>query len=109
MVVRACTAQKRPGRLRLCALVGSLLIVPAEAPAAQSRATGVSLTGIVRDTTGLVLPGATLELKADEVALPRSTVSAADGTFVFPDVGAGPHRLRVSFPEFESFDQPVTL
>ena len=50
-----------------------------------------------------------MELRPDEPALTRSTVTAADGTFVFPDVRIGPYRLRVSFPAFESFDQTLTF
>jgi hypothetical protein len=69
-----------------------------------------SLTGVVRDSTGLVLPGATVELRQTAGSAPaRSTVSAADGTFVFVDVPAGAYRLRISFPDFEPFDRPVTV
>src|SRR5260370_22941913 len=93
----------------LCALFSWLPIVPTGVFAAQTRAAGVSLNGIVRDSTGLVLPGATVELRPDEPAHTRSTVTAADGTFVFSDVRIGPYRLRVSFPEFESFDQGLTF
>ena len=37
------------------------------------------------------------------------TVSAADGTFVFPDVPVGLYRLRVTFPAFASFEQALTV
>src|SRR5436190_13568868 len=93
----------------LCTLFASLSIFPSEVLVAQGRATGASLSGIVRDATGLVLPGATVELGPTGATLTRSTVSAADGTFVFPDVRVGPYRLRVSLPAFEAFDQTVTV
>ena len=73
--------------------------VPTASVAAQSRVPGVALSGIVRDTTGLVLPGATVELRPAEPTLTRSTVSAADGTFEFSDVTVGPYRLLVRFPD----------
>jgi hypothetical protein len=102
-------AAKGVGHVWLCTSLALLLVVPTQVSATQGRAGGVSLAGIVRDSTGLVLPGATVELLRDEPTLRRSTVSAADGTFVFPDVMIGPCRLRVSFPEFESFDQALTV
>jgi hypothetical protein len=100
--------RKDMGSLWVFALLASLLIATQEVGAAQSHATGISLTGIVRDTTGLVLPGATVEL-ALPAAPTRSTVSAADGTFVFPDVSGGSYRLQVTFPDFQSFDQMLTV
>src|SRR5882672_5536267 len=106
---RKDAAHKGVGRISLYAALALLLVVPTKGVATQSRASGVSLAGVVRDSTGLVLPGATVELSRNEPALTRSTVSAADGTFVFPDVMSGPCRLRVSFPEFESFDQALTV
>ena len=78
--------------------------------AAQSRATSTSVTGIIQDTTGLILPGATVELKSAADATPaRSTVSADDGTFAFPDVHVGRYRLRVTFPAFASFEQILSI
>src|SRR5258708_6032991 len=103
----------KPGTLRaieLCAWLGAITIGVTGASAAQSRATTVSLAGVVRDTTGLVLPGATVELRRQGEPSPtRSTVSAADGTFVFPDVRVGAYRLWVRFPAFDPFDQTVTV
>src|SRR5258708_27487752 len=106
----ATSPSRSAASLRLCALFGALAIGVTGASAAQSRATTVSFPGTVRDTTGLVLPGATVELRRQGEPTPtRSTVSAADGTFVFPDVSVGAHRLRVSFPGFDAFDQSVTV
>src|SRR5439155_22493765 len=65
--------------------------------------------GIVRDATGLVLPGATVEIGPTGATLTRSTVSAADGTFVFQDVRVGSYHLRVTFPAFEAFDQTLAV
>ena len=56
-----------------------------------------------------MLPGATVELGLAGAALTRSTVSAADGTFVFPDVRIGSYHLRVSFPGFEPFNRTLTV
>src|SRR5471032_2676122 len=107
---RLRAAFKYADRLWFCLLLGSLLINARVVSAIQVRAIGTSLTGIVRDSTGLVLPGAIVELRAPgQPTLARSTVSAADGTFVFQDVSVGVYQLRVTFPEFESFDQTLAI
>ncbi|PYR76126.1 MAG: hypothetical protein DMF87_18870, partial [Acidobacteria bacterium] len=101
-----------PSRVRFvvfCVAILGSSIVSARGVAAQGRAPSLSVTGIVRDVTGLVLPGATVELRPDGAGFARSTISAADGTFVFPGVRPGPYRLRASFPDFESFDQTLTV
>ena len=45
-----------PAALRACATL--LLIVAAGAPAAVAQSTGGTITGVIRDGTGAVLPGA---------------------------------------------------
>jgi len=92
--------QERPRARKDWVLFGSfalLGIVPDDTQGVGNRqsraATGISLTGIVRDTTGLVLPGATVELGLP-AAPTRSTVSAADGTSSFP----GRQRWLLSAP-----------
>jgi hypothetical protein len=64
---------------------------------------------MVHDATGLVLPGATVELGPVGTPVNRSTVSGGDGTFVFPDVTVGSYHLHVSLPSFEPLDQTVTV
>src|ERR1700704_2299315 len=82
----------------LSTLFAWALLAPTAMFAKQDRPPDVSVSGEVRDTTGLVLPGATVQLESDgPPLLNRSTVSAADGTFVILDIGPGPYRLRVSF------------
>ena len=97
------------GERRLPTALAALLLFSTATFAAQGRSTGVSLSGVVRDSTGLVLPGATVDLAPVGGVLTRSTVSAADGTFVFPDLNVGAYRLHVSFPAFESLDQALTI
>src|SRR5690242_3271345 len=52
------------------------------------RAAGVLLQGTVVDPAGSVIPGATVELST-AARVVATAVSAADGTFKFPDVAPG--------------------
>ena len=77
--------------------------------AAQRAAPAGSIRGVVRDATGLVLPGATVELRLPGSTATRSAVSGADGTFDFLDVPVGTYRLVVTFPGFAPAEQRVTV
>ncbi len=70
---------------------------------AQTACHGTSLTGVVRDTTRALIPGATLTLDADQ-----SEASGSDGTFVFRCVDPGPHHLSVSAQGFTPRDLSLT-
>ena len=110
-MLRSPRPLRSDGICRLClfTLFTLLLMWPSDLFAGQGRAPGVPLNGIVRDTTGLVLPGATVELSLAGATLTRSTVSAADGTFVFLDVRVGSYHLHVTFPGFDPIDQTLTV
>src|SRR4029450_9538261 len=82
----------------LTAFFACLLLSPPDLFAGQGRGMGASLSGIVRDSTGLVLPGATVEIGPTGAPLTQSTVSAADGTFVFPDGRVGSDHRGVAVP-----------
>ncbi len=81
--------------------------VPAQAqvPApAASACSGAPLAGTVQDSTGAVIPGASVQL--DGAAGLKAT-SGSDGRFVFPCVSAGPHHVNVSAAGFASEQQQV--
>ncbi len=91
--------------------LGLALLLIAWGPllAAQRAAPAGSVRGVVRDATGLVLPGATVELRLPGSTATRSAVSGADGTFDFLDVPVGTYRLVVTFPGFAPAEQRVTV
>jgi hypothetical protein len=66
---------------------------------AQTACHGARLSGVVRDSTRALIPGATVTL--DQV---HAVTSASDGTFVFPCVDAGPHHLSAAAPDFAQRD-----
>ena len=68
--------------------------------AAQTRATGGDLGGIVRDPLAAVLPGATVTVTNLEVGLTRRVVTDASGRFLVPALPPGLYRLQVEFPGF---------
>ena len=80
-----------------------LLPVLHAAPAlAQTRATAADLTGVVRDQTGAVLPGATVIATNTETNVARETTSQDDGRFTLPALPPGSYRVQVTMPGFVS-------
>ena len=65
---------------------------------------GSRLAGIVRDTTGAIVPGSAIALDG---GAPRT--SGSDGRFVFPCVADGKHTLTASFQSFAPYEIRVTL
>jgi hypothetical protein len=67
---------------------------------AQSRATSADLTGIVRDDSQAVVPGAFVTATNLETDLERDATSGPDGRFVVPAVSLGVYRVRVELTGF---------
>jgi len=82
--------------LIVLAFVGLLTItaVPVSHAVPQTAATG-ALIGEVLDPTGQGIPGASVELKNQEMAASRSTVSDEEGRFVFTLLPPGTYQVTV--------------
>ena len=59
-----------------------------------------TINGTVRDSSGAVIPGATVTLTNELTNASRSTKSNAEGYFVFPDLLAGAYALSVDMTGF---------
>ena len=74
----------------------ALMAVAAFMPAAAyAQGAGGSITGVVKDTSGAVLPGVTVEATSPVLTAPRAVVS--DGTGQYRIVGLGPGSYTVTF------------
>jgi hypothetical protein len=75
--------------------VACFALIVAPLAHAESSCNGVPLAGAVVDTTGAIIPGASISLDA------RSTIrSGSDGRFRFPCVADGTHHLQISAESF---------
>ncbi len=89
-------------RARAVLLVGALLCLPTESPAQQ-----LSLSGTVRDTTGVV-PGATVVLSSGGNQLSTATTDSV-GAYRFSSLSAGSYELAFVMRGFETAVRNVTL
>ncbi len=86
---------------RSCPITATVLVVMAlGVPAASAQITAATVSGVVADETGGVLPGVAITLKNVETGLTRSVVTADDGSYNVPGLPPGMYDARASLPGF---------
>jgi Carboxypeptidase regulatory-like domain len=90
--------------MRMLALMlpGALLL--AAALAAQENS--ATLRGILTDTSGAVIPGATVSLTGGKTV--RSAVTQTDGSYALVGLTPGEYTVKVQFPGFDAFEKVVS-
>src|SRR4026207_2444864 len=87
--------------LTLVVILGALLI-PATAPAQQATSSGIA--GIVKDASGAVLPGATVEAASPALLeRVRSVVTDSDGRYNIVDLRPGSYAVTFTLTGFNAF------
>ena len=82
-------------------LMAVLALLSARTAGAQVSA---SITGVVRDTTGAVLPGVTVEASSPAlIEKVRTTVTDSQGRFNLVDLRSGTYAVSFTLPGFSSF------
>lgn len=66
-----------------------------------------SLSGVVKDPSGAVVPKAAITLGGPALTESRDAISDAQGRFRFDDLTPGIYTLRVFHEGFETFEQSV--
>ncbi|MDH4283671.1 MAG: carboxypeptidase-like regulatory domain-containing protein, partial [Myxococcales bacterium] len=87
------------------AVLALAMLVAGAAARADAQGLTASLSGVVTDTGGGVMPGATVTIKNVGTNLVKETITGPDGAFVFPDLLAGTFDLTVSVQGFKSYEQ----
>lgn len=82
--------------------LASVFVLSCAALLAQATS---QIQGVVRDTTGLPVPGAEVKATQTDTSTVRTTVSNADGGYVLSNLAIGPYRLEVSKSGFTTYVQ----
>jgi hypothetical protein len=77
------------------------LLVLAATPALLAQLPTAAILGVVKDTSGAVVPGATLTARNTETGQTRTAVSAADGSYRFAALPVGAYEIRVEHAGFQ--------
>jgi len=83
----------------------ALCVISASAQTSGSS----SLSGVVSDPTGAVVPGATVEIHNPVSEFIRSTTTDSAGRFSFPSVPFNPYHLSVTVTGFAAYSQDVDV
>ena len=89
----------RPVRLALAVALACLVHATAFAQGTTTKAT---LSGVVQDTSGAVVPGATVVVKNVATGISNETTSNGSGAFSVPALDAGSYEATVSLSGFKT-------
>ena len=92
--------------IRILLSAFALLLAPGLAAAQIDRAT---LTGLVRDASGAVVPGATVSITNDATGIRRIATTSADGAFLVVDLAPGEYLVETAAAGFQTYAQLVQL
>ncbi len=76
---------------------------------AWSQANRATITGIVTDQTGAIVPGAEVTATNTATSVPTKTVSNQDGNYVIPNLFPGTYTVQVTRDGFEGFLRPNVI
>src|SRR5215831_8569500 len=87
--------------LRVAFVVGVALLV------ARSASAQVAIAGVVRDTTGAVMPGVTVEAASPAlIEKTRTVVTDSAGQYRIVDLTPGTYQVTFTLPGFKTFKRP---
>src|SRR5262245_29337661 len=67
----------------------------------SAQTSTATILGVVRDTTGALIPGVTITVKHVESGQTRTAVSAENGGYNVPLLPVGPYELSTTMPGFK--------
>src|SRR5262245_61927991 len=97
---KAMKTRTLPGLSLRAFVIAAVVAALTVAGLAQITTTGIR--GIVRDSSGAVIPNATIKLVDNSTGVERATVSSSDGEFLFPNLQFGSYKLTVNAAGFQT-------
>jgi hypothetical protein len=91
-------------RIRTFILLQVIFCLPDIPLVAQGGGTA-QISGSIRDSAGLAVPGAQIQIIQTDTGLTRTAQSTADGSYLIPSLPVGPYRLQVSKEGFSEYLQ----
>lgn len=102
MHARKLTANRAMARLMiLCSAVALLFVAGASAQIAGTA----NIAGTVSDSTGAVIPNASVTLTSQATQVKRTTTSNGAGSYLFPGIPIGRYNIEVAAPGFKTYVQ----
>lgn len=77
-----------------------IILLLAGAPAAAAQTITATVTGVVRDQSGGVLPGASITVTSEDTGLVKTTVTSQEGRYTVPFLNPGTYTVRATLDGF---------
>ena len=90
-------------RIARSLVVGVVLLLASSGPLWAQAGSTAQISGIVRDSSGGVLPGADVTATQTATGIVRSAVTNEAGVYTLPNLPTGPYRLEVSLSGFQAY------
>ena len=91
-------------------IAGAIFYLTFWVVSAPAQTTGnSSISGVVTDQSGAVVPGATVEIRNPVSQFERSTTTDSAGRFAFANVPVNPYHLKISVTGFTAYSQDVDV
>ncbi|HTB12540.1 MAG TPA: TonB-dependent receptor [Bryobacteraceae bacterium] len=96
--------------MQLCPLLGVVLLIACSIsrPAFAQAPVG-TISGVVADETGAIIPNATIKIRNKATGAERELVSNAEGAFSAPALPAGVYEVRVELKGFRTVVREATV
>ena len=101
------TASRR--KLHSAILVAMFLLALCVVSANAQTTGNASMSGVVTDPTGAVVPGATVQIQNPVSQYSRTTTTDGTGQFSFTNVPVNPYHLSVTAKGFAAYSQDVDV
>src|SRR5687768_10586733 len=104
MMTRTCLKRKFTRQIvSAVRCMGMLGFIVSSVGPAHAQTTTSTVLGTVQDTSGAVLPGATITITNSNTGFSRTVVSGSDGTYLIPAVPAGgPYQMTFALDGFKT-------
>src|SRR5579862_2127481 len=97
------------GRYKLLGLLTALCFILSFTLPAHSQSTYGSISGVVSDSSGAAVTGATVTLTNSSTGEKRTETSGADGHYTFVNLFQGDYRIDVEKAGFKHFAHPTVV
>ncbi len=75
------------------------------AGAAYAQVSTATITGVVQDSGGAIIPGATIVVRQTQTNSQFKAVSTASGAFTLPALAVGPYAMTITSPGFAKYER----
>src|ERR1039457_5206025 len=97
------------GWLQCLSTMGMVLLLLSAVGSSQSTGNAGSVTGTVTDSTGAVVPNATVTMQNPVSQYSRSATTDNAGKFSFPNVPLNPYHVTVNAKDFANYSKEVDV